>query len=164
MKQIPKIWSIVGITLLLSSSSWAQSSNGNASTDASPASTSKGQARRPNILFIIMDDVGIDQLTIFGYGGLDPAATPNIDAIARAGVLFRDVWAMAECSPSRALFFEGRYPLRTNVFGAILSDDLANSQVSPFEATTPTLLKTRGYDSAEFGKFHLGEPTNNPYH
>jgi hypothetical protein len=110
-----------------------------------------------------MDDVGIDQLPIFGYGGADPAATPNIDAIARAGVRFRNVWAMAECSPSRAMFFEGRYPLRTNVFGAILSDDLANSQVSPFEATTPTLLKRRGYDSGEFGKFHLGEPTLNPY-
>jgi hypothetical protein len=163
MKQIPKIWSIVGIALLLSASSWAQSNNGNASTSASPASTSNGQARRPNILFIIMDDVGIDQLSIFGYGGANPAATPNIDAIARAGVRFRNVWAMAECSPSRAMFFEGRYPLRTNVFGAILSDDLANSQVSPFEATTPTLLKTRGYDSGEFGKFHLGEPTLNPY-
>jgi hypothetical protein len=150
MKQIPKVCSLIGIALLSATSSWAQSDN--------------GQARRPNILFIIMDDVGIDQLPIFGYGGVDPAATPNINAIALAGVRFRNVWAMPECSPSRAVFFEGRYPLRTNVFSAILGDDLANSQVSPFEATTPTLLKTRGYDSGEFGKFHLGEPTNNPYH
>jgi hypothetical protein len=110
-----------------------------------------------------MDDVGIDQLTIFGYGGVDPAKTPNIDAIARAGVRFRNVWAMPECSPSRAVFFEGRYPLRTNVFGALLDDDLANSQVSPYEATTPRLLKTRGYDSGDFGKFHLGEIHHNPF-
>ena len=163
MKQIPKVCSLIGIALLLATSSWAQSNNGNASTSTSPGSSSNGQARRPNILFIIMDDVGIDQLPIFGYGGLDAPATPNINAIGQAGVLFRNVWAMAECSPSRAMFFEGRYPLRTNVFGAILGDDLANSQVSPFEATTPTLLKTRGYDSGEFGKFHLGEPTLNPY-
>ena len=120
-------------------------------------------APRPNILFIIMDDVGIDQMRIFGYGGLTPPSTPNIDTIARAGVRFRNVWAMPECSPSRAIFFEGRFPLRTKVYGAILDDDLANSQVSPYEATMPKLLKRRNYDSAMFGKFHLAGPTFNPF-
>ncbi len=117
----------------------------------------------PNILFIIMDDVGIDQLRVFGYGGGTPPATPNIDAIAHAGVRFRNVWSMPECSPSRAVFFEGRYPLRTNIFSAILSNDLANSQVSPFEVTTPHVLRKAGYQSAMFGKFHLAGPDNNPY-
>jgi arylsulfatase A-like enzyme len=65
--------------------------------------------------------------------------------------------------PSRAVFFEGRYPLRTKVSSAILSDDLANSQVSPFEATTPKLLKKAGYLNALFGKFHLAGPDNNPF-
>src|SRR5262249_21454552 len=74
--------------------------------------------KTPNILFVIMDDVGIDQMHIFGYGGATPPRTPNIDAIARAGVRFRNTWAMPECSPSRAMFFEGRYPFRTNVFSA----------------------------------------------
>jgi arylsulfatase A-like enzyme len=118
---------------------------------------------RPNILFIIMDDVGIDQMSIFGYGGGTPPLTPNIDAVARAGVRFRNVWSMPECSPSRAIFFEGRYPLRTNVNAAILSDDLANSQVSPFEVTTPKILKKVGYQNALFGKFHLAGPSNNPF-
>src|SRR5262249_53911271 len=72
--------------------------------------------KTPNILFFIMDDVGIDQMKVFGYGGRTPPRTPNINAIARAGVRFRNTWAMPECSPSRAMFFEGRYPLRTNVF------------------------------------------------
>ena len=123
-------------------------------------------APRPNILFIVLDDVGIDQMRIFGYGGLHPNSapnTPNIDTIARNGVRFRNTWAMPECSPSRAMFFEGRYPLRTNIFGAILSIDVANSQLSPYEVTTPNLLKTVGYNSALFGKFHLGGPDNNPY-
>jgi Sulfatase len=122
-----------------------------------------GKPTRPNILFIIMDDVGIDQMQIFGYGGATPPLTPNINAIARAGVRFRNVWAMPECSPSRAIFFEGRYPLRTNVFGAILSDDLANSQVSPYEVTTPRVLRTKNYTSALFGKFHLAGPDNNEF-
>jgi hypothetical protein len=105
-----------------------------------------GNKQRPNILFIIMDDVGIDQMQIFGYGGATPPLTPNINAIARAGVRFRNVWSMPECSPSRAIFFEGRYPLRTNVNNAILSNDLANSQVSPFEVacgTVPILMEGR---------------------
>ena len=82
MKQLPKICALLGIALLLSTSFVrAQSDHGNAIASTSPVSTSNGQARRPNILFIIMDDVGIDQLTAFGYGGIDPPKTPNIDAI-----------------------------------------------------------------------------------
>jgi arylsulfatase A-like enzyme len=118
---------------------------------------------RPNILFIIMDDVGIDQMDIFGYGGGTPPLIPNIRAVAQAGVRFRNVWAMPECSPSRAIFFEGRFPLRTNVQAAILTDDLANSQVSPFEVTTPEILRTKNYVSALFGKFHLAGPDNNEF-
>jgi arylsulfatase A-like enzyme len=131
------------------------------------AAPSSQPPKTPNILFFIMDDVGIDQMLIFGYGGATPPRTPNIDAIAKAGVRFRNTWAMPECSPSRAMFFEGRYPLRTNVLNAILSLDLANSQVSPFETTTPQVLKKKGYDSGLFGKFHLTsgplQSHNNPY-
>jgi arylsulfatase A-like enzyme len=119
--------------------------------------------RRPNILFIIMDDVGIDQLRSFGYGGLIPPNTPVLDVVARNGIRFRNMWAMPECSPSRAVFFEGRYPLRTNIYSAILSTDLANSQVSPYEVTTPKILRHADYTSALFGKFHLAGPDNNPF-
>jgi hypothetical protein len=122
-----------------------------------------GGKSRPDILFIIMDDVGIDQMSIFGYGGRTAPLTPNVDTVARAGVRFRNVWSMPECSPSRAVFFEGRYPLRTNINSAILSDDLANSQVSPYEVTTPKILKKVGYQNALFGKFHLGGPDHNPF-
>jgi len=158
---------ILAILVLLSSPTIlrAQSSNAGVAAPAASASDQRMPSGkpRPNILFIIMDDVGIDQMQIFGYGGATPPLTPNINAIARAGVRFRNVWSMPECSPSRAIFFEGRYPLRTNVYSAILSDDLANSQVSPFEATTPKLLKKAGYQNGLFGKFHLAGPDNNPF-
>jgi len=130
---------------------------------AEPAIQAAPAQQRPNIIFVIMDDVGIDQLRVFGYGGLTPPQTPVLDTVAHGGIRFRNVWAMPECSPSRAMFFEGRYPLRTNVLTAILSTDLANSQVSPFETTTPKILKAANYKSALFGKFHLAGPTNNPY-
>jgi hypothetical protein len=128
---------------------------------ANPPADAAGH--RPNILFIVMDDVGMDQMQLFGYGGATAPRTPNIDAVAQEGVRFRNVWSMPECSPSRAIFFEGRFPFRTNVFSAIVSDDLANSQVSPFEMTTPKVLHKRNYESGLFGKFHLGAPTFNPF-
>ncbi|TAL46616.1 MAG: hypothetical protein EPN89_10100, partial [Methylovulum sp.] len=123
-------------------------------------------ADKPNILFIVMDDIGVDQMKVFGYGGATPANTPNIDAIAHAGVRFGNAWTMPTCSPSRATFFQGRYPFRTHVFNAIVSLDLANSQVSPFEVTTPKILKRQGYRNGVFGKMHLSgsnlNPANNP--
>jgi Sulfatase len=93
-------------SILLSISASAQSVVASAATGQAAES---GKPARPNILFIIMDDVGIDQMQIFGYGGTTPPLTPNINAIARAGVRFRNVWAMPECCPSRAIFSEGRY-------------------------------------------------------
>jgi hypothetical protein len=61
------------------------------------------------------------------------------------------------------VFFTGRFPLRTHVLGALGPNDLANAQVSPYETSLPTLLKQRGYQSALFGKFHLGLQGTNPY-
>jgi arylsulfatase A-like enzyme len=116
---------------------------------------SSPSARAPNILFIIMDDVGIDQMEVFGYGGDTPPETPNIAALAGAGIRFRNTWAMPACTTSRAVFFDARFPLRTNVKGVLGPDDLANSMVSPFETTVPKLLAERGYESALFGKFHI---------
>jgi len=110
---------------------------------------------QPNILFVVLDDLGVDQLPVFGYGGLTAAKTPNIDAIAHAGVRFRNAWSMPTCTPTRATFFQGRYPFRTDVRNAIVALDLANSQVSPFELTTPKLLKEKGYVNALIGKMHL---------
>jgi arylsulfatase A-like enzyme len=147
----PALLSLLSLLLLLAGCG--------SSSGGSGAQTST----KPNILFVILDDVGIDQMELFGYGGQNPTPTPNIDAIAQAGVSFRNTWAMPECSPSRAVFFDGRYGIRNNVIGAISSEHLANSQVSPYEVTTPELLHNRGYQSALFGKFHLGGPENNPY-
>lgn len=129
-------------------------------------SATRHESKPPNILFIIMDDVGVDQLGIFNTwtsGNLpELPATPNIDAVASAGVRFTNLMTMPECSPSRATFFTGRLPLRTGVTEAIVPEDLALAQVSPYEVTTPQVLATAGYTSAMFGKFHLGGPLNNP--
>ncbi|MDB5108276.1 MAG: arylsulfatase, partial [Candidatus Binatus sp.] len=117
----------------------------------------------PNILLIVMDDIGIDQWQLFGYGGGTAAAMPNIETIAKAGVKFHNLWSMPACSNGRATLFTGRYPFRTHVYTALGNNDLANFMVNPNEVTVPKLLKQRGYKSALFGKFHLGIQSNNPY-
>jgi len=153
LRSIARIATIAGIGVLFAACS------GSDSTIA--------QTKAPNILLVIMDDVGIDQMRSFGYGGVDPAKAPNIEAVAQQGLRFRNTWAMPECSPSRVTLFTGRYPLRTGVTNAITSSDLASSQISPFEYTTPKLLKAHGYTSAIFGKTHFSgsdvNPALNPY-
>ncbi|MEO5916071.1 MAG: sulfatase-like hydrolase/transferase [Luteolibacter sp.] len=126
-------------------------------------STANGKdVDHPNILFIIMDDTGIDQLRAFNPDAPTTAPTPVLDTLIKGGVSFTNCWTMPECSPSRSCLFTGRYPLRTGVKSAILSYDLPSSQVSPYETTTPKVLARAGYQSAMVGKFHLAGPDNNP--
>jgi len=141
---------IVAISLAVASCGSEDSSSGSSSNQSTP-----------NILFVIMDDVGIDQMLAFGYGGATPPSMPNINAVAQNGVRFRNTWSMPECSNGRASFFVGRYPLRTNIYAAIGGADLANSQITPYDITVPKLLKQANYESAMFGKFHLAGPDNN---
>lgn len=115
-----------------------------------------------NILFIILDDVGADQLVLSNPAGVGLAPTPTINAIAAQGVNFTNCWSMPECSPSRVCFFTGRFPGRTGVGSPMTDPTLPQSQCSPFEATTPRLLSQVGYESALFGKFHLAQEDNNP--
>src|SRR5690554_5962576 len=77
------------------------------SPDAQPKEDETEQT--PNILFVIMDDVGADQMPSMGYGGLDAPAMPTIDSIADAGLRFRNTWSMPECSPGRSTLMTGRY-------------------------------------------------------
>ncbi len=149
MKKFPLLFSIIFSAFILTACGGSSGGGTSSSTGT------------PNILFVIMDDVGIDQMESFGYGGDTPPSMPNILTIARSGVRFRNTWSMPECSPGRASMFVGRFPFRTKIYGAIGQDDLANSQISPYDMTTPMLLKQANYDSGLFGKFHLAGPDNN---
>ena len=117
---------------------------------------------KPNILFIILDDVGIDQFDIYNPHP-DAIRAPVIRSIAENGVKFTNFCTMPECSPSRVSFFTGRYPLRTGVTAAILEADQPGAQISHYEVTTPKILRKAHYRSVMIGKYHLGGPTNNPY-
>ena len=81
---------------------------------ASAASAMRVDSAKPNVLFIIADDLGVEQLASFKIGS-EPAVTPNLDRLARQGMSFSNVWAQPICSPTRATLLTGRYGFRTGV-------------------------------------------------
>ena len=116
----------------------------------------------PNILLVVADDVGVDQLEAFGFGGIDPPAVPTIDSLANDGIRFANTWSMPTCSATRVALMTGKYPTRTNVNTAIVSVDLANSQMSPYENSLPKVLARSGYVNGYVGKIHASGSDVNP--
>jgi arylsulfatase A-like enzyme len=129
-----------------------------AATAQAPVGLPGGETR--DIIFIVLDDVGVDQLGLFGYGGATPPKMPNLAKIAEQGVRFSNTSAMPQCSPSRAAFFSGRYPIRTGVANAIVDNHLPQTYLSSFETTLPRILHDAGYLSAMVGKYHLGDESD----
>ncbi len=108
--------------------------------------------RRPNILFILADDLGYGDLS--SYGATD-IRTPSIDRLAREGLRFTRFYAAAStCSPSRAALLTGRYPLRSGV-NAVLFHDTPEG-LPPEEITIAEVLRDAGYATGMIGKWHLG--------
>jgi arylsulfatase A-like enzyme len=109
--------------------------------------------KRPNILIIMPDDVGYWNVGAYSHGMMVP--TPNIDRIAREGMLFTDHYAQPTCTPGRAALITGQLPIRTG----LTTVGLAGSPIG-IDRRDPTLaevLKTVGYATGQFGKNHLGD-------
>ncbi|MES2521717.1 MAG: sulfatase [Gemmatimonadota bacterium] len=119
------------------------------------------QARRPNIVIIVADDVGYAD---FGFQGSTDIPTPNIDRLARSGVRFTDAYVTGPyCSPTRAGLLTGVYPQRFgHEFNPAASPDIAPG-LPVGQLTIADRLREHGYRSALFGKWHLGtEPQFHP--
>jgi arylsulfatase B len=106
-----------------------------------------------NILLIVADDLSSREVGAYQERA-DPPPTPNIDALARDGVLFRNAWGNPLCSPSRALFHTGRYGFRTGVVNSTYF--LHQNALHVGETTLPEVMSQAGYDCGLFGKWHLG--------
>ena len=114
------------------------------------------QQTKPNILFIMGDDIGWMQPRIY-HRGLMVGETPNIDRIGNEGAIFMDYVAMQSCTSGRNAFFTGMYPVRTG----LIVPEMPGSP-SYLRAGTPALawfLRDLGYTTGEFGKNHLGDTT-----
>ena len=113
-------------------------------------------AQKPNILFIMGDDIGWMQPSIY-HRGLMVGETPNIDRIGNEGAIFMDYVAMQSCTSGRNAFFTGMYPLRTGMIPPQLPG--SPSYLRPGTPALAVFLRDLGYTTGEFGKNHLGDHT-----
>lgn len=118
--------------------------------------------KRPNFIFILIDDMGAGDLSCYGSSFYE---TPNIDRLAREGMLFTDAYAAAPvCSPTRASILTGKYPANVGVTNWIGGHTRGKLIDAPYidhlpleEKSLAAALKEGGYHTWHVGKWHLGE-------
>lgn len=124
-----------------------------------------GEASRPNILVIFGDDIGQSNVSAYTFG-LMGYSTPNIDRIAKEGMMFTDYYAEQSCTAGRSTFITGQCTLRTGLSKVGMPGATVGLQAR--DVTIAELLKPLGYATGQFGKNHLGDrdeylPTNHGF-
>ena len=115
------------------------------------------QTQKPNILFIMGDDIGWMQPSIY-HRGLMVGETPNIDRIGKEGAILMTYYAEQSCTAGRNSFFTGMHPLRTGMIPPQLPG--SPSYLRPGTPALAKFLHDLGYSTGEFGKNHLGDHTD----
>ena len=123
----------------------------------SAVASAQAQDKKPNILFIMGDDIGIMQPSFY-HRGLMVGETPNIDRIANEGGIFMTYYAEESCTAGRNAFFTGMHPLRTGMIPPQLPG--SPSYLRPGTPALAKFLHDLGYTTGEFGKNHLGDHTD----
>jgi len=111
-------------------------------------------ARKPNILVIFGDDVGQTNISAYSFGVVG-YKTPNLDRLAREGIMFTDYYAENSCTAGRSTFITGQSPLRTGLSKVGIPG--APVGLQKFDITIAEALKPMGYATGQFGKNHLGD-------
>jgi len=124
---------------------------------ASTPTAAQQQQSKPNIVFIMGDDIGWMQPSIY-HRGLMVGETPNIDKIGQEGAMFTDYYAEQSCTAGRNAFFTGMHPLRTGMIPPQLPG--SPSYLKPGTPALAKFLLDLGYTTGEFGKNHLGDHTD----
>ncbi|MEG0796767.1 MAG: arylsulfatase [Odoribacter sp.] len=134
-------------------------------TEATPAKKADTQPKRPNILVIFGDDIGLANLSVYNNGMMG-YRTRNIDRIAKNGMMFTDYYGEQSCTAGRAAFITGQSPFRTGLTKVGVPG--APIGIQKEDPTIAELLKPLGYATGQFGKNHLGDrdeflPTNHGF-
>jgi len=128
-----------------------------AATTAGSVPAAAQQQQKPNILFIMGDDIGWMQPSIY-HRGLMVGETPNIDRIGQEGAIFMHYYAEESCTAGRNAFFTGMHPLRTCMIPPQLPG--SPTYLLPGTPALAVFLRELGYNTGEFGKNHLGDHTD----
>jgi arylsulfatase len=117
-------------------------------------SAALAQAKKPNIVVIFGDDIGLANISAYSMG-LMGYRTPNIDRIAREGMIFTDYYAEQSCTAGRSAFITGQCTFRTGLSKVGVPGALVGLQAR--DATIAEMLKPLGYATGQFGKNHFGD-------
>jgi arylsulfatase A-like enzyme len=120
----------------------------------SAAHSAWAQDKKPNIVVIMGDDVGWFNIGAY-HRGIMSGKTPNLDKLASQGMMFTDYYAEASCTAGRANFITGELPIRTGL--TTVGQAGADVGLPDRAVTLATVLKAQGYETAQFGKNHLGD-------
>ena len=123
-------------------------------TGGSAPAHAQDSAKKPNILVIMGDDIGMWNIGAY-HRGLMAGRTPNLDKLAKEGMLFTDYYAEASCTAGRANFITGELPIRTGM--TTVGQAGAKTGIPAEAVTIATVLKSMGYATGQFGKNHLGD-------
>ncbi|MEH6581190.1 MAG: sulfatase-like hydrolase/transferase [Halioglobus sp.] len=115
----------------------------------------KNGGKPPNIIYVLLDDVGFGELGSRRLNYYNGYKTPNINRIADEGVSFMRMYSESVCTPTRVAFTTGRYPVRTGIGATKVS--LTGGGLSGEEVTIAEVLSEAGYNTAHIGKWHLGD-------
>jgi arylsulfatase A-like enzyme len=118
------------------------------------ANVAKAQEKKPNIVFILIDNLGYGELGVYGGGILRGAPTPRIDKLASEGTRLLNFNVEAQCTPSRSAIMTGRYSIRSGTDSVPLGG--GPDGLTQWEVTIAELLSGQGYATGHFGKWHLG--------
>ena len=121
---------------------------------AARAQQASASVRRPNILVIFGDDIGVTNVSAYSMGLLG-YRTPNIDRIGKEGMIFTDYYAEQSCTAGRSAFITGIATLRTGL--SKVGSPGATVGLQAKDPTIAELLKPLGYATGQFGKNHLGD-------
>ena len=120
-----------------------------------PGAVAVAQPPRPNILFILADNLDYGDLGVYGGGELRGAPTPRIDELAAQGLRLTQFLVEPGCTPSRAAFMTGRYSIPSGL-SLVAVEGSATGSLPATEITMAEMLRDAGYATAMFGKWHLG--------